>query len=99
MNEMEQLAAIQTTLDYLDKKVDLLEAKLDEIRNQLVSYEARMVKREETNSYLEEKIEELSERIKHNEDELDTVKRMAWIGLGIIATLQFLVPFFFQLWR
>lgn len=99
MNEAERLTAIETAIKFFADKLENIEIKLDNIDNRLINYEARIIQREQANGFQQKLIDELYQQIKTTEEEVNLLKRFAWIGMGILITLQFAIPLLLQHWR
>lgn len=92
MNENERLAKIETTVERIDKTVQ-------EMYSWMIELNSRVVAREVLNGEFKGDIVDLQSKMKDIDKEIDVIKRAVWIGFGIIATLQFVIPALLQVWR
>lgn len=92
MNESERLAKIETTVERIDKKMQEMYSWMLELNNKVIAKEVM-------NGEFKCDIADLQSRMKDIDKEIDVIKRAAWIGFGIIATLQFVIPILLQAWR
>lgn len=113
-NLIERIVVIENSLKYLGERIIQLEDRLDilekesigeikrviqELEKLIVELREKIVEKEVIDKFRsQEAVNNANEHAKI-QNEIDSLKRFAWLAVGIFVTLQFLIPILIDFFR
>lgn len=87
-----RLSSMETSLKFISKDIKAMKEDIEELKKLSANITTNLVKRESINGFHDAELSELKQRYTTLEEDVDALKRYAWIAFGVIACLQFVIP-------
>lgn len=100
----QQFSTTEVAIQHLADRIMNLEGDLAELKEEIKQLkeiirelDKRLIIREQTNGVYQNEIAELNATQDQLKKYLDNLRKFAWMGIGIISTIQFVAPLITQL--